>query len=935
MAPWEKYGGPPAAQTQQAPPPQAPGIILGRPKAPSPVEQERLRMEAERLDLARQDQARQNQQGDLTAQNTQLDIDKKARAAAVGPAADATEGERTAAFLATRVADSVKKLKQHEGSKPSGAVETVRSIFGDTAANYLTPDDRQVVEANQLDFLDSALTLGTGAAYTKEQLEGYRKTYFPQLGDGPATIAEKSRKLEVLLQAARTKAGTAAPLIDQALAELMGQEGAGEQGGPTVLPRAAGAKSDPNSPFDGVTPDGTGFSPVPELYGIGDKVAELIGRGASTEQVVGWLREQYAPYNLDVSTELQGMIGSIVQKHKANPRQPVKSLGTGWENLHMRPEGAGESTLVGEVADTPVGAAVIGAADTVTGGWMDEIGGLLGGDTEAIRAATEFSREERPVATFAGQVGGGLALPLGRAGSVASMAKGGAAYGGIYGAGSANGTVGDRLTGGAVGALIGGGAGAGVGKVTGALGSRSAAGSAAQAERNALLQDFQSEGVRVLPANVGGAGTNRMTAGMAQSPVGSGAIRSAAKEQAETFGTAVNNAAGRSGRVMPADEAGEAFRKSAQAGIERDGQRIGRIYEAAKREAQGVKIKPRQGIKQIDDEIAALNETGSINQPLIAELEKLKASLQQNSAMSIDGLKMARSFAGKAASNQELRATPAKATMARVFDALATDFEAGLRAAGRGRAATLFGRADKLWKARIDDIDGAWEPIIGAGKSGEDIVKSIETMAQGGKGGFVRLKTVLSGASSSERGDMIGTLIERMGKARNGAQDATGETFSPATFLTNWSGMSKKAKALMFGNSELRQSLDSLSRIAGSIKETGKYANSSNTGGAIAAQSLIGAGGFAAGDLTGLALTTGGTFLTGRLLASPRFAAWLAKAPRNPSPAQSRAYVERLRSIATAEPVIAADISKFAQFMNAANDVSPARAVAEGQQEDN
>jgi len=59
--------------------------------------------------------------------------------------------------------------------------------------------------------LDAALTLGTGAAYTKEQLEGYRTSYFPQLGDDEQTIKAKAQRLNNLVEAAYSKAGRAAP----------------------------------------------------------------------------------------------------------------------------------------------------------------------------------------------------------------------------------------------------------------------------------------------------------------------------------------------------------------------------------------------------------------------------------------------------------------------------------------------------------------------------------------------------------------------------------------------------------------------------------------------------------------------------------------------------------------------------------------------------
>jgi hypothetical protein len=133
-----------------------------------------------------------------------------------------SEGERKAATLLTRMDGSLKQLntvleKNPKAAKPELLSSGVRALTfggmggGEAAANTLTSGDRQRIEAAQLDILDAALTLGTGAAYTKEQLEGYRKSYFPQLGDDPQTVSDKKDRLENVLGAARVAAGNASP----------------------------------------------------------------------------------------------------------------------------------------------------------------------------------------------------------------------------------------------------------------------------------------------------------------------------------------------------------------------------------------------------------------------------------------------------------------------------------------------------------------------------------------------------------------------------------------------------------------------------------------------------------------------------------------------------------------------------------------------------
>jgi hypothetical protein len=136
-----------------------------------------------------------------------------------GPAKEgaATEGERKAATLLQRLQFSESQLTEAlvnnpDAAKP-GVFASAVAILSTPLANSLTPEARQRVQSAQLDILDAALTLGTGAAYTREQLEGYRDAYFPQIGDKPNAIKDKQARLNNVISAARIAAGKAARLV--------------------------------------------------------------------------------------------------------------------------------------------------------------------------------------------------------------------------------------------------------------------------------------------------------------------------------------------------------------------------------------------------------------------------------------------------------------------------------------------------------------------------------------------------------------------------------------------------------------------------------------------------------------------------------------------------------------------------------------------------
>lgn len=148
---------------------------------------------------------------------------------APGAPVKTTEAERTAGFLANRLAGALTDISGATANSPDAAApgvgEWFASMFGETATNNAVSADRQQVRNAQMDALDSALTLGTGAAYTAPQLESYRQSYFPQVGDKPSTVRGKKERFVRLLESAAVKAGNATPpalisAIQQGRAEL-------------------------------------------------------------------------------------------------------------------------------------------------------------------------------------------------------------------------------------------------------------------------------------------------------------------------------------------------------------------------------------------------------------------------------------------------------------------------------------------------------------------------------------------------------------------------------------------------------------------------------------------------------------------------------------------------------------------------------------------
>jgi hypothetical protein len=146
-----------------------------------------------------------------------------------------TVGEMQSGQLANRLEFAQQQIQEVLQQDPTGLTpKVIPELFKNLGLDYLqrltNPSSRQIIEAAQRDMLDAALTLGTGAAYTAEQIEGYRQSYFPQLGDDEETIQAKASRLEQLIQSSLARAG-------RGRLPIAGQGGEGEATILSVTPR--------------------------------------------------------------------------------------------------------------------------------------------------------------------------------------------------------------------------------------------------------------------------------------------------------------------------------------------------------------------------------------------------------------------------------------------------------------------------------------------------------------------------------------------------------------------------------------------------------------------------------------------------------------------------------------------------------------------------
>jgi hypothetical protein len=466
------------------------------------------------------------------------------------------ESERTAAFLATRVAGGIEDLgRVPKGSEKPTVAGEVAGWFGAGARNYVNDEDRQRVEAAQKDILDAALTLGTGAAYSPEQLDGYRESYFPQLNDEPGTVADKERRLKRLLESARIKAGGAGDAIDRALATSSAPTS------PSPLP-PTGVGAMPASAK--ASADGSGTFSTPKDMEFNTAAQALFAKGGTREDF-DRLSLQYgaAPFGDDLD--------------KAIANRSVKGVTAFAPPM----SGATGPSILGAAAATPGGAAVTGSLNALTGGTLDEIVGLTGGSQQQAQLAKEVMANDHPYAYAGGEIGGAIvgsltagglaARALPSLGAGAASLVGDMGYGAGFGAGENND---NRLVGAAQGAL-----GAAAGNIGGQAVVRGVAGAIAPnvSEGVRFLRD---NGVRTTPGQSLGPTASRYEEKLVSLPIIGDLVRNGRQRALTDFNLGVmNDSLGRIGTQIPDGVEGTAAMAHGQ-------QAFDNAYDAARSQMQ-------------------------------------------------------------------------------------------------------------------------------------------------------------------------------------------------------------------------------------------------------------------------------------------------------------------------------------------------------------
>lgn len=472
--------------------------------------------------------------------------------------------------------------------------------------------------------------------------------------------------------------------------------------------------------------------------------------------------------------------------------------------------------------------------------------------------------------------------------------------------------------------MLGGAVGQRAGELMEA-GARSVVGGTRNAAQR-LVDAYRQLGVDPTAGAVSG---SRAVATIEKGLESASASASVMQEQAERVlaqtKAATDRVASSFGRPLTPEGAGATIKQVAINAAERFGFRQEKLYTEAFDLVGPDTPVPLDSIKTLraDLEARIARAPGSLG-PIMNRALGVLRSLEGDAGdvgLPFDALREIRTAIGRDLDSPMLAgATSAEnVIMKQVYGALTEDMGAAAKSAGPDAAKKL-AVADRYTRRFMTQSAETLDKIA---KMDADAAAFRFAMqgAQDGGTGLARLRRNFL----PEEWDVVaGSVINRLGMARPGAQDAAGEAFSVSTFLTNWNKLSPEAKKALFGGTryaDLRPDLDRLVQVVGSLKEVEKLTNTSNTARAMftlmTISSLGAAGGAIIGGAEGSGYGAAGTIglsivaprAAAKLITSPRFVKWLTTPPDTVNGIGPK--IGRLLAIAEAEPAIREEIGQY------------------------
>lgn len=225
-------------------------------------------------------------------------------------------------------------------------------------------------------------------------------------------------------------------------------------------------------------------------------------------------------------------------------------------------------------------------------------------------------------------------------------------------------------------------------------------------------------------------------------------------------------------------------------------------------------------------------------------------------------VKKTRTLVGNEIADTNLASSVPRSKWTPLYGALADDMQAAANAAGTD-AAHAYKQANDFSRAGMTRLDRV-QPFVNPDAPEQSFNLLNRTLGDNTSTFQAVKKTLPEGA----RGTVAATVIDKLGKATPGQQNAAGDAWSPETFLTNWNRMSARGRKELFSGfpnaTQVQRDVESAAKATSMMRDNSRmWANPSGTGANMAARATLGLAplSFMASPFAPLAIG-GGLFVT-------------------------------------------------------------------------
>lgn len=380
-----------------------------------------------------------------------------------------------------------------------------------------------------------------------------------------------------------------------------------------------------------------------------------------------------------------------------------------------------------------------------------------------------------------------------------------------------------------LGALVGGGA-AGAAIQTGSKIANAATGNMT----NPTLEAYKQAGITPrLAGDVTGEPFWQQTQALAKKmPIGAGMVEDAAKKTLDEFGNAVEDTASKIGKSVTLQEAGNALQAEGKTWLNRfktEGQQHWDAVDNAIGKNTAVPLSSsQQALATITAPAQGNRAMEKFLQSPIAQQFKQIIKTSKTGQVPWETARALKTRIGEYLANPELVADAGGAQAKMLYGAISNDMKSSL--VGNPDALARFDQANAFTSKGHEFIDNFLSNISGKGIAPEQAAAyALNSGVRGGTTLQALRQEMPEGVNQ-----LASAAMRRGSMAQPSGQNAIGNRVSPDSWLNTYDPtrrMAPEAFEALFPSKEIQAKMGALDTVAGSMRDSAKYVNASNSGG--------------------------------------------------------------------------------------------------------